>query len=196
MKATILLAALLCLGPTRAVRDEPTALRPFLSLSGQHSHVTDKRCLRITNQDEWAALWFEHVGEKPRPKLDLFYNKAGLPVVDFERCMVVAVFAGALFNCAGVSAVEAPEPPVKLDEATAAGPASEDEVALYLSWHSFQTAGPAPDGGAQAGEPFGFFVLPRTDAPLVLRDVRRGKGGDSVRVAERARFPRLQSAGR
>jgi hypothetical protein len=82
----------------------PLAVAPLVTHTGTNSHVLDERCLRITTQAEWSALWLEHVGEPPKPQCDMYFNKAGLPVVDFERCMVMAVFGGATNNVAGLSA--------------------------------------------------------------------------------------------
>jgi hypothetical protein len=61
---------------------------------------------------------------------------------------------------------------------------------LSFSWHSYQTAG--PDGRVVDAAPFGFFILPRTSAPLVVLDVQAGMAGE--RVVERARFPALSQA--
>jgi len=177
-------AALLIVALCAAPRPAPaTTLAPFVTLSGADSRVTDARCLRITTADEWAATWLEHVGAPPKPKYDLYYNKAGLPVVDFERCMVIAVFAGATANTAGVSAHGGPltDPDAKVQTPTAEG----DDV-LRLSWHGYQSGIPADSVTA-----FGFFVVPRSTAPLVVQDREMPMGEGRGRIVERARFPAL-----
>jgi hypothetical protein len=183
-----LLIAALCAAPSPA----PAAtLAPLVTLTGASSHVTEARCLRITTTDEWTATWLEHVGAPPKPKYDLHFNTAGLPVVDFERCMVIAVFDGATGNTAGVSAFSGPlvDPAAEVKTPTADG----DDV-LRLSWHGYQTTG--PDGGGVAVTPFGFFVVPRSSAPLVVQDREMPLGGGHGRIVERARFPALPEGAR
>ena len=187
-------AALLIVALCAAPRPAPaTTLAPFVTLSGADSHVTDARCLRITTADAWAATWLEHVGASAKPKYDLFYNKAGLPVVDFEKCMVIAVFAGATSNTAGVSAWSGPieDPEAEVKTPTAAG----DDV-LRLSWHRYQTGGTDERGGRQDVTPFGFFIVPRSPAPLVVQDRQMPMGGSHGRIEERARLPALAEGAR
>ena len=187
----VVLVALLAAAP--APPAGTSVLQPMVTISGANSHVTTKRCLRITTQEEWAALWLEHVGQPPKAKYDLYYNEAGLPLVDFERCMVVAVFDGATHNCAGVSAVTGP---LEDPEAETKTPVASGDDVLRLSWHSYQTGGPGPDGGAVEASPFGFFVLPRSSAPLVVQDREMPMGGGRGRLVERARLPALSEPGR
>jgi len=191
---TILLAALLGLAPVRpGPAGETATLRPLVTIAGANSQITTERCLRVTTQEQWAALWLEHLGQPPQPKYNLDFNKDGLPVVDFEQCMVVAVFDGATNNRAGVSAVAGPfEDP----EAETKTPLASGDEVLRLSWHSYQTGGPGPDGGVVAASPFGFFVLPRSSAPLVVQDRQMPMGGGHGRLVERARLPALSEPGR
>jgi len=183
--AAALLIAALCAAPRPA---PATTLAPFVTLSGADSRVTDARCLRITTADEWAATWLEHVGASAKPKYDLFYNKAGLPVVDFEQCMVIAVFAGARGNCAGVSAWTGP---IEDPEADTKTPVAAGDEVLRLSWHNYQTSA----GGVDA-TPFGFFVVPRSPAPLVVQDRQMPMGGSHGHILERARLPALAEGAR
>ncbi|HEX5011529.1 MAG TPA: hypothetical protein VFY71_14125 [Planctomycetota bacterium] len=186
--AGALLVAALCAAPGPV---PGTTLTPLVTITGRESHVTEARCLRVTSADEWAALWLEHVGEPPNPEYNqhkLYFNKAGLPVVDFERCLVVAVFRGAGSNCAGVSAVAGP---LEDPEAETKTPVAEGDEVLRLSWHSYQSGTPA-----DSVSPFGFFVLPRNSAPLVVQDRRMPMGEGHGRIEERARFPALAEAAR
>ena len=183
--AVALLVAALCAAPRPA---PDTTLAPLVTLTGADSHVTEARCLRITTADEWAATWLEHVGAPPKPKYDLYYNKAGLPVVDFERCMVIAVFAGARGNCAGVSAWTGP---IEDPEADTKTPVAAGDEVLRLSWHNFQSA-----AGVVDATPFGFFIVPRSPAPLVVQDRQMPMGGSHGHILERARLPALAEGAR
>ncbi len=179
----------------------PSTLPALVTLTGAHSHIADARCLRITTQAEWAALWLEHLGEASKADDSLYHNKAGLPVVDFERCMVVAIFGGASVNSAGYAAGTVP--------AGGAGiPSGDGAARLIIKELGYQTLNNGPPGsggeppsagaffwsadaddGGDRVTPFAFFVVPRTLGPLVLLD--RGENKGSQRWQERARFPAL-----
>jgi hypothetical protein len=189
----VLLAALLASAAT-APQDAPapaSTLTPFATLTGAHSRVTEARCERISTQDDWVATWLAHVGEPPAEHYDLYFNRAGVPLVDFARCMVVAVFDGASHNNAGYEALPATAVTVGGVAVSTAGQPSGGDV-LVIEAHHFQTLGPAPDGGAQAVTPFAFFILPRTDATLLVQQHYPRMGGEGPgRIVERARFPAL-----
>ena len=180
--AGALLIAALCAAP----RPAPAAtLVPLVTLAGGDSHSTETSCLRITTAEEWAATWLEHVGELPQPEYKTYYNRAGLPIVDFSRCMVIAVFAGSGHRAAGVSAVTGPLDDPEADVQTQT---SEGDDVLRLSWHTYQTSAGTP---MRDLTPFGFFVVPRSSAPLVVQDREMPMGDGRGRIVERARFPAL-----
>jgi len=145
-----------------------------LLLTGANSAVREARVELVSTTEDWARLWLEHRGAPPVERYDLFLNKAGLPVVDFETHVVVAVFVGETANVAGLR-VEAVEP------AGAAEPSS-DHVTLRYAANAFQTL-----GEAEPGRPFGFFVLPRPDRALQVEEQLYSMVGPT-RVEQRARF--------
>lgn len=132
---------------------------PLVAFVGSDSKIATGRSARIVSKDQWASLWLEHTGqEKPSGDYSWFYNKGHVPEVDFEQCMVLAVFEGARWNSAGVRIVEVF--------------ADAKRTLVRLDHTSFQTAGPT--GGAKRVTPFGMFVLPRRAGPVVLEmDVQR-----------------------
>ena len=69
--------------------------RPLVTLTGTDSHVKERSYHRVTSEDEWIKIWQRHKGEKESKDYDLFYNPLGLPYIDFEKCMVIAVFQGS-----------------------------------------------------------------------------------------------------
>ena len=77
-----------------------------------------------------------------------------MPEVDFTHCEVVAVFAGDGWNSDGIQAISIVEEP--------------DYRRFRFDHLSYQTEG--PDGGGRRVAAYGFFVLPRTDLPLVLEE--------------------------
>ncbi len=82
------------------------APKPLMLLSGTDSHVTKPSCSRIDNFEEWTRMWCSHLGKMKddayRPHLE----------IDFERCMVIAIFRGEERNIRGMeiaSMLENPE---------------------------------------------------------------------------------------
>ena len=158
-----------------AVRPSAPADRgPCLLLTGANSAVREARVELVSTSEDWARLWLEHRGAPPVERYDLFLNKAGLPVVDFETHVVVAVFVGETANVAGLR-VEAVEP----------GEASDHATLRYAS-NSYQTL-----GESEPARPFGFFVLPRGDRPLVVEEQLYSMVGPT-RIEMRASFPGLR----
>ena len=56
---------------------------------------------------------------------------------------------------------------------------------------SFQTAGPAPEGGRVRARPYGIFVLPRSDKALVLEENIQHLKNEPPKGREVARFKPL-----
>ena len=139
-----------------------------LLLTGAISAVREPRVELVSTSEDWARLWLEHRGSPPVDRYDFFYNKAGVPVVDFETHVVVVVFVGDTANTSGLR-VEAVEP-------------TGDHATLRYAENSYQTL-----GDAEPARPFGFFVLPRTDRPLVVEEQLYSMAGPT-RIEQRARF--------
>jgi hypothetical protein len=145
-------AAPACQGPpTPPLRH----LQPYVALTGADSAVAAPAYHRLRTPAELARVWLLHLGQPvPDGEHDFFYNEPGVPEVDFEACEVVAIFGGKGWNSAGFQ-VESVD-----DEATCRR--------LRFDHRSYQTEGPT--GGGKRVTPYGFFVLPRTDLPLVLEE--------------------------
>jgi len=158
--------------PVTEVAPGPADKRPYVMLYGMHSKVTECEYLLARSEGEWIDIWLKHEGLTQEERYDTFYNPAGLPDVDFETCMVVAVFQGRRWNSAGVLAHSIVEEDVV--------------VRLRFNDRSFQTAG--PDGGGVKVTPFGIFVIPASKKAVLLEEnVQNLKGGPS-RWKERHRF--------
>ena len=149
-----------------------SALTPYVAWSGAHSKVEDKRFVRITSEEKWIDLWLDHVGMKKKGPYNKYYNPAGMPEIDFKRCMVVGVFQGKKWNSAGVIAVSIRE---------------EGEcIRIRFDDKSYQSSG--PDGGGVRVTPFGLFLLPATSKALVLEEDVQGLKNKGPEWKERARF--------
>ncbi len=160
----ILFPLLLCLAAAAG-----DARRPLLTLTGPKSFVETAEAHRARSAAEFEKLWLRHAGKTEN---DAFYNAAGVPDIDFDRCMVIAVFQGMGWNSAGLR-VEA-----LIEE--------EGRILLRFDDKSYQTEG--PDGGGVRVTAYGFFVLPRSDKPVVVEEDVQDLIGAPPKWKERARF--------
>jgi hypothetical protein len=141
------------------------ASKPYVTLWGADSKVKERGYRLIGSQKELEEIWTKHRGEEPS-------YFAGAPEVDFDRCLVIAVFEGESMNSAGV------ESKGILD--------GEKEVTFRFQGRWYQTLGPG--GGGKKSTAYGFFVIPRTRKPIVLEEnVQNLIGGPPV-WKERARL--------
>jgi hypothetical protein len=167
----VLTITALVAGSTR----EQDKIKPHVTFSGAHSRIDQAAVERIISPEAFQALWLRHLGE-PDASFDEFYNSHGMPIVNFRQCMVIAVFAGERQNCAGVH-VEA-----ILDQ--------DEQLVVRVVSRYYQTAG--PDGGARKVAPFGIFVLPRTNKPVVIEEGHMHLKTDPYTWKEIARFDALK----
>jgi hypothetical protein len=155
-----LVLGVVCLGVTRDLpaRDDATATvtKPCVVITGADSKVSKCGYHRITSMDDWTQVWLKHKGYKPDGKYDLFHNPAGVPLVDFDRFMVIGIFQGSGENSAGLLAVSLSEQPGRI-------------VFRFVD-QSYQTIGPG-----KGSTTYAFFVIPRSAKPVVLEeDVQSG----------------------
>jgi hypothetical protein len=125
--------------------------------SGLDSRVDRQESKRVASRHEWARLWAQHA-------------EGRAPEVDFDRCMVVAVFLGRTGTSLGLTAVRAAE--------------DYEEVVLRLDDGSFQQMGEPPPPRT----PFAFFVLPASSKPVVLEMPVRESLDEPALWRERARL--------
>ena len=137
-----------------AADKQPQAALPLVTLTGTDSHVTKPEYLRVQSEEQWVNVWQRHKGAKESKDYDFYYNPLELPIIDFKQCMVIAVFQGNGWNSAGLAAV-----PVEQEK---------DRVILGFRSKGFQTAG--LNGGGKKVAVYGFFVIPRSDKPVVVQE--------------------------
>ena len=152
---------------------QPRLVRPALAITGARSAIEQPTYQRLRSAQELARTWLLHLGE-PEPKGDygFFYNTAGVPEVDFEAYEVVAIFGGRMTNSAGFKVLSVAE--------------EKDRRVVRFDHKSYQTAG-AKGGGKQAS-PFGFFLLSRSELPVVLEQNVQSLIGEPPVWKERARL--------
>lgn len=174
-----LMVGLVGLSPMAAVSSEgdktPAAISPCVALTGADSHVSERGYFRITTLKDWTRIWQEHKGLKQNEEYDVYSDPAGLPLVDFERFMVIAVFQGRSWNSAGLRAVSIVE--------------EQERIVFRFDDKSYQTAG--PDGGGKQVSAYGFFVIARSTKAVVLEENVQGLIGKAPVWKERITFPKL-----
>ena len=146
--------------------------RPYVSIAGHDSAITERRCVRVADAKTWAALWAEHRGDR------LETNASGwptTPAIDFDTCMVIAVFRGEAWNTNG----EFVESIAEVDGA----------VRVRFDSSTFQTIG--PDGGGVRVTSFGIWIIAKTARPIVVEENVQGMINRPPKWKEQWRFPRL-----
>lgn len=140
--------------PLRTASSEEGADRPaYVQLAGPDSKVRERMILRIMDEESWQETWFAHTGANtPRVPLE-----GPFPTIDFDHCMVVAIFSGESWNSDG----ETVESVIEFD----------DHIRLRFDSMTYQTDG--LEGGVRV-TPYGFFVIPRSAKRLVIEENVQG----------------------
>ena len=145
-----------------------TPVRPLVTWWGAHSRASGAAAnyLRIVDAEDWRKLWQTHAGED----VDDHVRAVTFPDIDFERCMVVAVFAGDSVNTAGVAIQSITDKGNRLV-------VRFDQIA-----HSSQGK------SADSCRPFALALLPASRLPLVFEEDVRDLKDETPVWKERARL--------
>ncbi len=149
---------------------------PAVSFTGASSHVVEPAFHKITDAREFAKVWVEHrTGSSPKGSYNYNWNYANVPVVDFEDYMVIAIFQGKSANSNGFHVEEL------VDDG--------DVFRVRYDSMSYQTS----EGSGRARRvrkvtPYGIFVVPKTDRPVVLELDTQNMLGRPPIWTERARL--------
>jgi hypothetical protein len=144
---SVALAVALLSGRTFSNGEEPAtrAAKPLLVLSGAASEVKDAGYHRVSSADKLKQIWRSHLG----PAQDRGDNP--VPEVDFDRCVVLALFEGSKSNSHGLRITEVLE--------------RDNETIVRFDDISYQSF-----GNANAVAPFAFVVLPASDKLIVVEE--------------------------
>lgn len=164
--------------PPRAAAQDPAgpaSLAPLVTWSGPDSTIKEATFQRVIDDAAWLKLWEKHTGRAAQRDN---IGRPFIPKINFERCMVVAIFQGARVNCNGVvveSVIVAP-----------------DRIVFRFDVSGYQTAAAFDDrsgrGGAVDSTPFGIFVMPRSSKSLVIEENVQDLKDHPPQWKERARF--------
>lgn len=157
-----------------AVAPAPVVV-PCVSLSGTGSHVEETSYLRITKLDDWVKLWRKHKGDQSKGEYNNYYDPLGLPLVDFDRYMVIALFEDTEVCMFGFRAESISEKP--------------DEIRICIHRKGPQTGVVRPFPNVPANEPecsaseareavqqaYGFFIVPISKKMIILEQMEDGE---------------------
>lgn len=129
---------------------------PAVQFVGQHSHVADARFERVADQDAWNTLWGAHTNTEAGFGAG---SRHAAPKVDFSRYMVVCVLGGKRTNTDGIVCREVIT--------------TDDLVRVRIEDSTYQTMSASGVDHGDATTPYGFFVIERSDARLVVEQGSR-----------------------
>ena len=139
----------------------PDAQRsPCVTWTGAHAPSDASGCFRIRSPAEWQRIWAETTGRSVTRPADV-----DTPIVDFEACEVIAVFAGRTENCRGLEATSFVLP--------------RDTAELRFTRQQYQSM-----EQAEPATPYGFFVVPRSKTTLRILE-GFGVGREALGVTPR-----------
>lgn len=149
--------------------------KPLLVWSGPDSQVRQTSYFRAATPAEWRKVWLAHIGRTEENAFDVRLPSVD---IDFDKCVVVAVFRGQAANHRGLAVESIAE--------------TADEVTLRFDYLTFQTAAPlnaaGKGGGAVRASAYGFILLPATKKTIVLEENVQGLKNQPAKWKERARF--------
>lgn len=168
---TLLAAGIL--GLAQQAERSPDAAPGAVEWLGPHSRIKERRFERVRTRDAWEDLWHTHTGEGRR-----FQDKSDAypPRIDFARFEVIAFFRGPSKNRDG-------EELQSVDRVN-------DATRLRFDSISYQTmAAPGEKDDGVSCEPFGIWVIERTDGPVLIEENVQGIIGQPAKWKEQHRFP-------
>jgi hypothetical protein len=124
--------------------------KPLVVWTGADSHVDQAGFARADSAEAWKKLWLRHSGKSEQ---EAFYSAPRVEI-DFDRCVVIGVFAGRVTNQRGY----------RVDSV-----ADGDAVAVRIERETFQSL-----GAVEAKQPFASIVLPRTVKAIVIEENTQG----------------------
>ncbi len=129
--------------------------------AGADSKIKEKGTEIITDQTAWAWLWEHHkAGGRLGGDLDI-------PAIDFERELVVAMFAGETWNSRGYYVYETLQ--------------GDTQWTIRVDEYTYQTMSMDGTGGGEKVTPYGIFVLPRVEQSIVVEENVQGLLGKPPR---------------
>lgn len=138
---------------------------------GSYSSIQTPRVELVESASAWEALYTEHTREKPEKNANGFVT---WPKIDFDKYVVLALFAGKAKNSNGYEGVSVTE--------SAAG------VLVRVDQIHFQTASFDGKDAGIATTAFGFLVIPRRVGAWMIEENTQNLIGGPPQWTEIKRF--------
>jgi hypothetical protein len=126
-------------------------------------------------------LWLSHLG---KTEADRFREHLPIVQIDFEKCMVIAIFQGAKTNSRGLRVISVNE--------------NNDNVTLRVDDMSYQTSG-GLNGGGGGGvpvKPYAFVVISKSAKLVVVEEDVQSLKDKPPEWKERARLKPEEERGK
>jgi hypothetical protein len=122
------------------------APKVLVAISGTDSHVVTPSCKLITNSADWARVWSDHLGTT----VDDYYRP--LMEVDFDHCMLVALFRGEERHIRRIE--------IEAQVETA------DAIVIRFGELGYQTMDSDKEGPLQRA--YAFVIIPKTEKAIIV----------------------------
>ena len=147
-------AVLVCLPTANEVLAETEAaqaiLKPLVAMSGTDSRIQQASFLRVSSTKELMNVWARHLGTA----VDDYYRP--LFEVDFDRCLVIAIFLGERIQ-------------IRRMEIESVSEKGDAIVIRFWAIGYAISLGPN-DKPAPPERPYTFVVLPKSDKEILLEE--------------------------
>ena len=161
-------SVLTCLARAAESETGLRAQKPLVVISGADSHVMKPAFERYASPDDWTRAWAKHLGTTVED-----HYRAVLDV-DFDRCLVVAIFQGAKVNARGIR-IES---------------IREGAESIYIRFEElgYQSV-VGPNSKPKPPErPYAFIVLPKSSKRIVIEENVQSIKNAPPKWQERARL--------
>lgn len=198
--------ATLVTSPASADLKKVRPIKPLFVLSGPDSKVKEESLERITTIDEWKRAWAAHRGTS----IDNYYDAP--PQVDFDRCMIVAIYRGTTFNITRLHVESIAENKASIlirfedmGYQTATIVTENSRASRELERELLADGGPKPevmeryykevirkredDGGVDRVTPYALVVLNRSNKNIIVEESTRRYRGQPPIWKEWKRIP-------
>lgn len=150
---------------------------PCVALYGLDSQIGEKGYLRITKQSEWVKLWRKHKGDQSGGEYDFEHDPLGLPIVDFNQFMVLALFEGHDESPFGFQAESISETP---DEMTIRFVGMGNSTGFAKEFEGNPECS-VEESAAPIRHAYGFFFVPKSSKAIILQKMFKKSNTDVFR---------------
>jgi hypothetical protein len=169
----LIAACPLSVSPTARAEEKDVSTKPLLLLTGADSRMDKTAYHRVASAEAFRKLWLRHLGKSED---GAFLERAPALAIDFDRCMVLAIFRCEKGYSRGLNVVSV----------------AEGKETITLRFEDLGSQVAAPLGGAlpvtSVTPAYAFVVLPSSTKSVVLEEAVRDLKDQPPAWKERARL--------